>query len=155
MTLFQAESKKSGDHFEEIVMSQLMEEDYTSLQKNVFISEAGVEVDFVLTYCQPEDNINDVIYIEAKGGNDGDKKRPGAKRTDSVKKAIANGALIKAVKPNAHYRVYFSSRPIPNSSSDIMIRVALKNKIINEVIYIENPLYTFDDLFDQWDWSGE
>ena len=145
MTLFQAESKKSGDHFEDIVMSKLIDKGYSSIQKNVFISDAGVEVDFFA----------DGHYIEAKGGNNGDKKRPGAKRTDSVKKAIANGALIKAVKPNAHYKVYFSSKPIPNSSSDIMIKVALNAKIIDEVIYIENPLYTFDDLFDQWNWSGE
>jgi len=145
MTLFQAESKKSGDHFEDIVMSKLIDKGYASIQKNVFISDAGVEVDFFA----------DGHYIEAKGGNNGDKKRPGAKRTDSVKKAIANGALIKAVKPNAHYKVYFSSKPIPNSSSDIMIKVALNAKIIDEVIYIENPLYTFDDLFDQWNWSGE
>jgi hypothetical protein len=145
MTLFQAESKKSGDHFEEVVMSKLMDDGYVFIQKNVFIPEAGVEVDFFA----------DGHYIEAKGGNDGDKKRPGAKRTDSVKKAIANGALIKAFKPDAHYKVYFSSMPIPNSSSDIMIKVALNAKIIDEVIYIENPLYTFDDLFDQWNWSGE
>ena len=145
MTLFQAESKKSGDHFEDIVMSRLIDKGYSSIQKNVFISDAGVEVDFFA----------DGHYIEAKGGNNGDKKRPGAKRTDSVKKAIANGALIKAVRPNAHYKVYFSSKPIPNSSSDIMIKVALNAKIIDEVIYIENPLYTFDDLFDQWNWSGE
>jgi hypothetical protein len=144
MTLFQAESKKSGDQFEEVVMSKLMNDGYAFIKRNVFIPEAGVEVDFFA----------DGHYIEAKGGNDGDKKRPGAKRTDSVKKAIANGALIKAVKPDAHYKVYFSSLPILNSSSDIMIKVALNAKIIDEVVYIENPLYTFDDLFDQWNWSG-
>lgn len=149
MTLFQAESKKSGDHFEDVVMSELMNQEHISIQKNVFIPQAGVEVDFVLT------SADNIVYIEAKGGNDGDKKRPGAKRTDSVKKAIANGALIKSVIPNAYYKVYFSSKPIPNSSSDIMINVALKANIIDEVLYIENPLYSFDDLFDQWNWSGE
>ena len=144
MTTFQAESKKSGDQFEDVVMSKLVNDGYLSIEKNVFIPEAGVEVDFFA----------DGHYIEAKGGNDGDKKRPGAKRTDSVKKAIANGALIKAVKPDAHYKVYFSSKPLPNSSSDIMINVALNAKIIDEVVYIVNPLYTFDDLFDQWNWGG-
>ena len=145
MTTFQAESKKSGDQFEDVVMSKLVNDGYLSIEKNVFIPEAGVEVDFFA----------DGHYIEAKGGNDGDKKRPGAKRTDSVKKAIANGALIKAVKPDAHYKVYFSSKPLPNSSSDIMINVALNAKIIDEVVYIVNPLYTFDDLFDQWNWGGD
>ena len=60
-----------------------------------------------------------------------------AKRTDSVKKAIANGALLKAVKPDAYYVVYFSSKPKPGGSSDQMITTALNHKIIDEVRYIE------------------
>ena len=142
---FQSESKKSGDHFEDIVMSELETNGYQNIKKNVYIPEAGVEVDFLA----------DGHYIEAKGGYEGDKKRPGAKRTDSVKKAIANGALIKATIPNAHYLVYFSSRPIPGSSSDVMIRVALKHKIIDDVIYIEQEIELFDQLFGTIDWTQE
>jgi hypothetical protein len=127
-TDFQSESKKSGDDFEETVYEELIINGYSSIHKNFFVQEAGVEVDFLA----------DGHYIEAKGGYEGDKKRPGAKRTDSVKKAIANGALIKAVMPDAHYLVYFSSKPIPGSSSDIMIKTALKANIINDVIYIES-----------------
>lgn len=128
MTSFQSDSKKSGDAFEDIVMSELGINGYEIIRKNVYIPEAGVEVDFMA----------DEHFIEAKGGNDGNKKRPGAKRTDSVKKAIANGALIKAVKPDAHYKVYFSSRPKPGSSSDVMLQVAQKYNIIDDVIYIED-----------------
>ncbi|CAB4185364.1 hypothetical protein UFOVP1119_38 [uncultured Caudovirales phage] len=142
---FQSESKKSGDHFEDIVMSELETNGYQNIKKNVYIPEAGVEVDFLA----------DGHYIEAKGGYEGDKKRPGAKRTDSVKKAIANGALIKATIPNANYKVYFSSRPIPGSSSDVMIRVALEHKIIDDVIYIEQEVELFDQLFGTIDWTIE
>lgn len=138
---FQSDSKKSGDAFEDIVMSEL---NATSVLKNVYIPEAGVEVDFVA----------DGRFIEAKGGNDGDKKRPGAKRTDSVKKAIANGALIKAVNPDSHYTVYFSSRPKVGSSSDVMLRVALEHKIIDEIIYLVQEPEQYDlfgQLFDTID----
>jgi hypothetical protein len=142
---FQSESKKSGDHFEDLVYEELVINGYQNIEKNVFIPEAGVEVDFRA----------DSHYIEAKGGYEGDKKRPGAKRTDSVKKAIANGALIKAVDPEAHYLVYFSCKPTPNSSSDIMINTALKAGIIDQVIYIEpeKELDLFDTLFPISGWQ--
>jgi len=139
---FQSESKQSGDHFEDVVMSELVTNGYVFIKKNVYIKEAGIEIDFVA----------DGHYIEAKGGYDGNKKRPGAKRTDSVKKAIANGTLLKAVKPDAHYMVYFSAKPVPESSSDVMIKVALENKIIDEVIYLEPLNHTLDTLLGNGAW---
>jgi hypothetical protein len=145
---FQSESKKSGDHFEDIVMSELIENGYEHIQKNVYIPDAGVEVDFLA---------DSNYYIEAKGGYEGDKKRPGAKRTDSVKKAIANGALIKATVPNANYKVYFSSKPTIGSSSDIMIKVALEYGIIDDVIYLESNKDQLDlfNTLDFNDWGLE
>lgn len=127
---FQSISKKSGDHFEDMVQADLEFKEYFEIRKNVYIPEAGIEIDYLA----------DTHYIEAKGGYEGDGKRPGAKRTDNVKKAIANGSLLKAVYPDAYYIVYFSSKPIPESSSDIMLNLALKKSIIDEVIYLEyNP----------------
>ena len=124
---FQSESKKSGDDFEGLVLQDLNDLGFIDVEKNVFIPGAGIEIDF---YANEK-------YVEAMGGYEGDKKRPGAKRTDSVKKAIANGALLKAVKPEAYYIVYFSSKPRPGGSSDQMISTALSSKIIDEVRYIE------------------
>jgi hypothetical protein len=125
---FQSESKKSGDDFESLVLQSLSDLGFVNIEKNVFIPGAGVEIDFYA------DNLH---YVEAKGGYEGEKKRPGAKRTDSVKKAIANGALLKAVKPEAYYVVYFSSKPKPGGSSEQMINTALEANIIDEVRYIE------------------
>ena len=145
MENFQSESKKSGDEFEDVVMSDLIAKNYSNIERNVFISNAGIEIDFLA----------DNHYVEAKGGNDGDNKRPGAKRTDSVKKAIANGALLKAIIPDAHYIVYFSSKPVPESSSDNMIKTALNAKIIDEVVYLEKAINeVFDGLFGSWNWAG-
>lgn len=125
---FQSESKKSGDDFEDLVLKDLSDLGFINIEKNVFVPVAGVEIDF---YADQRH------YVEAKGGYEGERKRPGAKRTDSVKKAIANGALLKAVKPDAYYVVYFSSKPKPGGSSDQMITTALNHKIIDEVRYIE------------------
>ena len=128
---FQSESKKTGDAFEELVYADLVSRGYSDIQPNVYIDGAGCEIDF-LASDHPLDKIE---YVEAKGGLDGNGKRPGAKRTDNVKKAIANGSLIKALHPEVYYVVYFSSTPSEGYSSQ-MIYTALKYKIIDEVRYI-------------------
>lgn len=130
---FQAESKQSGDEFEDIVEERLALQG-SVLHKNFTIPECGVEVDFVAINMTTE--FPRLELVEAKGGNHGDKKRPGAERTDNVKKAVANGAIIKAINPNLYYCVYFSAPPKPGSYADLMIKVALEAKYIDEVIYI-------------------
>ena len=88
---------------------------------------SGCEVDFVA------DNKE---YVEAKGGYEGEGKRPGAKRTDNVKKAVANASLIKVHYPDIYYVAYFSSKPTKGNSSYQMIETALTGGIIDEVRYI-------------------
>jgi len=128
---FQAESKKSGDTFESKVYKLIKNEaSITSIQKDYKIEGIGVEVDFFV-----ESTILNK-YIECKGGNSGPGKRPGAKRTDNVKKAIANGALLKATNPDAYYIVYFSSKPVPNTSAEEMINTALLVGFLDEVHYL-------------------
>lgn len=126
---FQSESKKSGDEFESIVYADLISRGFTKIEKNYVFENIGCEVDF-------RAHGETFEYVECKGGKDGDNKRPGAKRTDNVKKAIANGALIK-LSHTLKYVVYFSAKPEPGSYSDKMIKTALKNKIIDEVRYID------------------
>ncbi|MDA0949383.1 MAG: hypothetical protein O3A64_01520 [Proteobacteria bacterium] len=133
MISFQAESKKSGDEFEDLVLSDLKERGFGVIKKNVYVEQSGCEVDFVAY------GIDWVIeYVEAKGGRDDAGKRPGAQRTDNVKKAVANGALIKAIDPSIYFVVYFSAKPTTGSSSDKMLKTALCHKIIDEVRYIAN-----------------
>lgn len=129
---FQSESKKSGDEFESIVYADLVSRGFTKIEKNYVFENIGCEVDF-------RAHGETFEYVECKGGKDGDNKRPGARRTDNVKKAIANGALIK-LSNTLQYIVYFSARPEPGSYSDKMIKTALNNKIIDEVRYIDNVL---------------
>lgn len=127
---FQSDSKKSGDEFEDFVFKDLQTRGFSKIDKNIYMPGTGCEVDFI-AYGERDE------YVESKGGRDDGKKRPGAQRTDNVKKAIANGALIKAKYPNIYYVVYFSAKPITGSYSHEMIEVALCNKIINEVRYLK------------------
>jgi len=131
MQNFQSQSKKFGDAFEELVYADLVNRGFTSIDRKYCFEDAGCEVDF-----RAHSNII-TEYGEAKGGIAGEGKRPGAQRTDNVNKAIANGALIKTYNV-LFFVVYFSAKPEPGSYSDKMIKIALKNKIIDEVRYLES-----------------
>lgn len=139
MISFQAESKRVGDEFEALVYQDLKNRGFETIDKDFYLVGTGCEVDFRAHGPRFE-------YIECKGGNEGIGKRPGAKRTDNVKKAIANGALIKTIH-DLYYVVYFSAKPDKGSYSDEMINTALKYNIIDEVRYIEQiPDKTISDV---------
>ena len=130
MENFQSQSKKSGDAFEELVYADLVSRGFGPIDRNYCFENAGCEVDF---RAHADTKFE---FVEAKGGLSGEGKRPGAQRTDNVKKAIANGSLIK-IYNSLYYVVYFSAKPDPGSYSDKMINLALKHKIIDEVRYLE------------------
>lgn len=130
MTNFQAESKKSGNEFEILVVKNLIINGYTIISTNTKIDGIGVNVDYIA-----EKN-GALEYGEAKGGRSGGKKRPGAERTDNVKKAICNGALLKFKNPNARYVIYFSSKPKKGNSSNEMINTAIQAGFVDEVRYL-------------------
>lgn len=127
---FQAESKHSGDLFESQVLEDLARFGHKNIDKNVFISAVGCEVDFAYKFRDTQ------VYVEAKGGLQGENKRPGAKRTDNVKKAIANAALIKSFYPETQYIVYFSDLPKFGSSSHKMLKAAIMAGFVDNVRYI-------------------
>ena len=132
---FQAESSKSGNEFEEAVLnelSSLYDLDVQEIESNVTIPSIGIELDYILLTDEG------LEVGEAKGGRPGPKKRPGAERTDNVKKAICNGALLQSCLPGTRYVVYFSAPPKQGSSSETMIMHALEAGFISEVRYL-NP----------------
>ncbi len=126
--MFQAESKKSGDLFEDMVLEDLSRTGIKKIEKHVILQDVGVEADFAY-----KDIVGRQFYIEAKGGEAKGNKRPGARRTDNVKKAIANGALIKAAYPDVQFVVYFSELPKFNSSSHKMLKNAVKAGYVDAV----------------------
>jgi len=130
MINFQSESKKTGDEFESLVERDLISRDGIIVGKNYCVKEVGIELDYIA------DLPDRTEYVEAKGGRTGGKKRPGAQRTDNVKKAVCNGALLKHLYRSAYYVIYFSARPKPNSYSYNMIETALEAGYVDEVRYL-------------------
>jgi hypothetical protein len=130
ITNFQAESKHSGDLFESQVLEDLGRFGQQDIRKNVVVKDVGCEVDFAYDFRGTQ------VYVEAKGGLQGEGKRPGAKRTDNVKKAIANAALIKSRYPETKYIVYFSDLPKYGSSSHKMLKAAVRAGFIDNVRYL-------------------
>ena len=125
-----SQSKPSGDEFESMVLLDLNTRGYALNNTNFKLKKLGIEVDVVAT---KDDSIE---FIEAKGGRPGKGKRPGALRTDNVKKAVCNGALLKSMYDH-RYIIYFSSKPKLGSSSDVMIQSALSAGFVDEVRYLE------------------
>lgn len=130
MINFQAESTISGDDFEDKVYKDLSMLGYKDIKKHVQVTDVGVEADFAFKIRDRQ------VYVEAKGGYAGKGKRPGAKRTDNVKKAIANAALVKSVYPDCKYVLYFSDTPKYGRSSHKMIKTAIKAGYVDQVIYL-------------------
>jgi hypothetical protein len=130
MINFQSESKKSGDEFENLVEQDLVSRNGIVVGKDYWVKEIGIELDYIA------DLPTRTEYVEAKGGKIGGKKRPGAQRTDNVKKAVCNGALLKHLYRSAYYVIYFSAPPKPNSYSDNMIKTALEAGYVDEVRYL-------------------
>lgn len=130
MKNFQSESKKSGDEFENLVEQDLISKGGLVVGKDYCVKEIGIELDYIADLPARTE------YVEAKGGHAGGKKRPGAQRTDNVKKAVCNGALLKHINKSAYYVIYFSAPPKPNSYSYNMIETAIKAGYVDEVRYL-------------------
>ena len=130
MENFQSQSKKSGDAFEELVYADLANRGFGPIDRNYCFENVGCEVDF-----RAHSNTT-FEFVEAKGGLSGEGKRPGAQRTDNVKKAIASGALYKGMYSSSTFVAYFSFPPNENSDSETSISVALNKKYFDDVVYI-------------------
>ena len=128
---FQSESSIVGRDFEKLVEGDLFNKDYKIISTNTKISDIGINVDYIAESSGLKE------YGEAKGGKYGGKKRPGAQRTDNVKKAICNGALLKSKYPQSKYVIYFSAPPKSGSSSEQMLTTAIEAGFVDEVRYLK------------------
>ena len=138
-----------GKAFENLVFNDLVSKNYINIiegcgprnkreHPTVIRNAEGLRIcscDFVAE----RDGI--VEYIEAKGGytnytNTWGKQTAGARRCDSVKKALWNGTRFKKYVPNSRYVIYFSQEPRPGTISDLNIKDALEDNIVDEVRYL-------------------
>lgn len=79
------------------------------------------------------------IWFEYKGSVQG--RRPGLMRTDTLKKGIANGALLAAVADHPPYVVLTSH--LPDAGAGLaMLRTALELGYFTDAVCIYDPKQT-------------
>lgn len=80
-----------------------------------------------------------LVWFEYKGSVQGN--RPGLRRTDTLKKAIANGALLRSLADPAPYVVVTSHLP-EGGSGAAMLRAALQLRYLTDVVCLYDPTST-------------
>jgi hypothetical protein len=127
---FQASAGIQGRQFAEQCDTLLTHLGF-ALQGRRVLSEVGVEID-----QEAVSPTGDVVWFEYKGSIQG--HRPGLRRTDTLKKAIANGALLRAVPDAAPYVVITSHLPEAGSGA-AMLRNALELGYLSDVVCLYDP----------------
>lgn len=129
MSDFQSLAGRQGRQFSE-QCDLVLESEGFALGGSLRLPEIGVEIDQVAT----RDGRH--VWFEYKGSFRGE--TPGMRRTDTVKKAIANGALIGAIPDHPPYVVLTSHVP-ERGSALAMIEVATRLGLLADVICMSDP----------------
>jgi hypothetical protein len=98
------------------------------------LTEVGVEID-----QEAVSPGGTTVWFEYKGSIQG--KRPGLIRTDTLKKAIANGALLRSLSDPAPYVVVTSHLPDAGSGA-AMLEAALRLRYFADVVCLYDPKAT-------------
>jgi hypothetical protein len=98
------------------------------------LTDVGVEID-----QEAVSPGGTTVWFEYKGSVQGN--RPGLRRTDTLKKAIANGALLRAVADPAPYVVVTSHLPEAGSGA-AMLDAALRLRYLSDVVCLYDPKAT-------------
>lgn len=133
MSEFQGSASRQGRQFAE-QCDELLRNYGFVLGDRLLLADVGVEVDRVAT--SPNGN---ELWLEYKGSIQG--SRPGLMRTDTLKKAIANGALLQAVDPRRPYVVVTSHLPDTGAGA-AMLRTALAAGYLDDVVCLYRPADT-------------
>lgn len=130
---FQASAGIQGRQFAEQCDTLLTHLGYELRGRRV-LTEVGVEID--QEAVSPGGR---VVWFEYKGSVQGN--RPGLRRTDTLKKAVANGALLRALADPAPYVVISSHLPEAGSGA-AMLQAALELRYFADVIWLYDPSAT-------------
>ncbi|MCU1371862.1 MAG: hypothetical protein JWO77_3056 [Ilumatobacteraceae bacterium] len=98
------------------------------------LTEVGVEID-----QEAVSPGGTTVWFEYKGSIQG--KRPGLIRTDTLKKAVANGALLRSLADPAPYVVVTSHLPEAGSGA-AMLDAALRLRYFADVVCLYDPKAT-------------
>ena len=130
MNLFQAAASAQGRQFAEQCDLLLLNSGY-EVRSRVLVSAAGIEID-----REAVSPLGHTIWFEYKGSVQG--SRPGLLRTDTLKKAIANGALLKGMEGCPPFIVLTSH--LPEAGAGLaMLEMAVRLGYVNDVICIYRP----------------
>jgi hypothetical protein len=130
VTEFQSLAGRQGRQFSDQCDLVLESEGFT-LEGRVQLRDLGVEIDRV---ARTRDGR--VIWFEFKGSFRG--STPGMRRTDTMKKAIANGALLAAIPDHPPYVVLTSHVP-DRGSALAMLDTASRLGYFTDVICVNDP----------------
>ena len=128
---FQADSVRQGTAFEQQARVYLGALGFTLHGRQKFTG-IGCEVDDVAEAANGE-----LVYFEYKGSFKG--SRPGMRRTDTVKKALLTGFLLRSVGDDTPYYVLTSHRP-EGGSAQRMIDAAMAAKALSGVLQLNDPV---------------
>lgn len=132
-TSFQSQAGEQGRQFTEQCNTLLSGLGY-QLHGALRLHDVGVEID---QYATSPHGTH--VWFEYKGSIQG--SRPGLRRTDTLKKAIANGALLAGVDDRAPYVVLTSHLPVDGSGL-AMLNTALRLRLVDDVICVYDPAQT-------------
>ncbi len=130
---FQASAGIQGRQFAEQCDTLLAHFGYELRGRRV-LTEVGVEID-----QEAVSPTGTTVWFEYKGSVQG--ARPGLIRTDTLKKAIANGALLRALADPAPYVVITSHLPEAGSGA-AMLEAALRLQYVADVVCLYDPKAT-------------
>lgn len=130
---FQASAGIQGRQFAEQCDTLLAHYGFQLLGRRV-LAEVGVEID-----QEARSPAGALVWFEYKGSVQGN--RPGLRRTDTLKKAIANGALLRSLADPAPYVVITSHLPEAGSGA-AMLEVALRLGYLSDVVCLYDPKAT-------------
>jgi hypothetical protein len=127
---FQGASSRQGRQFAEQCDELLRNYGFT-LAPALTLSSIGVEVDRVAVAPSGR-----TVWFEYKGSIQG--SRPGLLRTDTLKKAIANGALLQVLDERSPYVVLTSH--LPEAGAGLaMLTTALAAGYLDDVVCVYRP----------------
>lgn len=126
---FQSRASDHGRKFHDAAKVYLHIEGWMILRENWRHPDVGVEIDIVARHP-----VLDVEWwIECKGSWEG--TRPGLVRTDTLKKALCNGALLRLVDDRRPYMI-IASHPPKNQSAGALWLERAKGIYVDEVRYL-------------------
>ena len=133
MSLFQSAASLQGRQFADQCDLLLRNSGY-EVGSRVLVTTIGIEID-----REAVSPTGRIIWFEYKGSVQG--SRPGLLRTDTLKKAIANGALLKAMGDRPPFVVLTSH--LPEAGAGLaMLETALALGYLDDVICVYKPADT-------------